>query len=62
MCSLFDLNSTDENLSAFFAALRAEIVDGAFWDNRPTQHYAANDYWPRRRVMQRVTVIGDRPR
>jgi taurine dioxygenase len=34
----------------------------AFWDNRATQHYAVSDYWPAPRVMERVTVIGDRPR
>lgn len=34
----------------------------AFWDNRATQHYAASDYWPARRVMERATVIGDEPR
>lgn len=33
----------------------------AFWDNRATQHYAASDYWPNRRVVERATIVGDRP-
>ncbi len=33
----------------------------AFWDNRSTQHLAISDYWPRKRVMERLTIIGDRP-
>ena len=51
---------------------RAEIVEYqcrfrwapgsiAFWDNRAVQHYASSDYWPARRVMERATIIGDRP-
>lgn len=33
----------------------------AFWDNRATQHYAASDYWPAVRRMERVTIVGERP-
>jgi len=33
----------------------------AFWDNRAVQHYAASDYFPNPRVMERVTIVGDTP-
>jgi len=33
----------------------------AFWDNRSTQHYGAPDFFPHTRMLERVTVSGDRP-
>lgn len=32
-----------------------------FWDNRSVQHYAASDYWPDVRIMERASIIGERP-
>lgn len=33
----------------------------AIWDNRSTQHYAVQDYWPDVRKMERAGIIGDKP-
>jgi taurine dioxygenase len=33
----------------------------AIWDNRCTQHYAVQDYWPAVRKLERAGIIGDRP-
>ncbi|MGE3248453.1 MAG: TauD/TfdA dioxygenase family protein [Beijerinckiaceae bacterium] len=35
--------------------------DIVFWDNMSTQHYAANDYYPERRRMERTAVCGEVP-
>jgi taurine dioxygenase len=31
----------------------------AFWDNRATQHYAVQDYWPAVRKMERAGIVGE---
>ncbi len=33
----------------------------AFWDNTCLQHYAANDYYPERRRMERTAIVGEIP-
>ena len=32
-----------------------------FWDNRSVQHYAASDYYPDTRIMERASIVGIRP-
>ena len=39
--------------------LRTDTV--AIWDNRCTQHYAVQDFWPAVRRLERAGIVGDRP-
>jgi taurine dioxygenase len=39
--------------------LRWQANTVAIWDNRSTRHYATADYFPARRVMERVMCIGE---
>ena len=41
--------------------LRWESDTVVFWDNCAVQHYAASDYHPDVRIMERASIIGERP-
>jgi alpha-ketoglutarate-dependent taurine dioxygenase len=45
----------------FLVRYRWRSGDLGFWDNRSTMHYAVSDYGESHRVIQRVTIRGDRP-
>lgn len=59
---LLDHLYVQANFPEYQCRWRWQPGDVAFWDNRSTQHYASSDYFPARRVMERITVCGDRPR
>lgn len=41
----------------FQCRFRWQTGDVAYWDNRSCLHYATNNYWPERRIMERLTLV-----
>lgn len=60
--ALLELLYRQAAIPEYQCRLRWEPDTFALWDNRCAQHYATSDYYPQRRVMERVTIVGDRPR
>ncbi|MGE4336004.1 MAG: TauD/TfdA dioxygenase family protein [Pigmentiphaga sp.] len=59
---LLDFLFARVNVPEYQFRLRWKPGTLVLWDNRSTQHYANNDYYPNRRRMERVAVTGNRPR
>ena len=58
---LFDFLVGHATRPEFTCRFRWRDGSVALWDNRCTMHYAVNDFPDTKRVMQRVTLEGDRP-
>lgn len=54
---LFSVVSKPENQCRLKWSAGTVVV----WDNRSLQHYAVGDYYPAVRIMDRVSIAGDRP-
>jgi len=61
-CRLLDRLAKEAEYPEYQVRFHWEKDSVAFWDNRSTQHYAASDYWPETRIMERASIVGDRPR
>jgi taurine dioxygenase len=60
--SLLDRLCRQADYPEYQCRFRWEDHSVAFWDNRAVQHYASSDYWPEVRIMERASIVGDRPR
>ena len=59
--ALIDRLAGTAEIPEYQCRFRWEPDSVAFWDNRAVQHLALSDYWPERRIMERASIIGDRP-
>jgi taurine dioxygenase len=59
--ALIDRLSRQADIVEHQCRWRWEPHSVAFWDNRAVQHYACSDYWPSVRVMERASIVGERP-
>ncbi|MCX4912206.1 TauD/TfdA family dioxygenase [Streptomyces sp. NBC_00687] len=55
---LLDILVLQARIPEFQVRFRWEPDSIAIWDNIATQHYAVNDYFPQRRVMERIAIAG----
>jgi len=58
--ALMKLLLNQASIPEFQMRLRWQPNTVVFWDNRSTQHYAVQDYFPQHRRMHRATVIGSK--
>lgn len=59
--SLLDFLYRQASVPEYQLRVRWQPNTVVMWDNRAVQHYAAHDYYPQRRLMERVTIAGDAP-
>ncbi len=59
--ALLEFLYADMTKPEYVVRYRWDEGDLGFWDNRTTMHYAVRDYGDTHRVIQRVTVRGERP-
>ncbi|MDL2078194.1 TauD/TfdA family dioxygenase [Streptomyces sp. GXMU-J15] len=55
---LLDLLVLQARIPEYQVRFRWQPDSIAIWDNIAVQHYAINDYYPQRRVMERIAVAG----